>query len=117
MNNKIYRSLDDIQNQANAILNGSPSISDVENFQKYSSELKSYILKNEPSQEVMDRLHNLPNIVSAAQNERKGILSIIIGGPFGFFFQEKRAIEEAKLKIANIKSIYASIDFIMKSKN
>lgn len=73
-------------------------------------------MRNEPSQEVIERLESLPKTLTAAQNERKGILSSIIGGPFGFFFKEKQAIEEAKLKINNIKSIYGSIDFIMKSK-
>ena len=44
MNRNILRQVKDLQYQANKLLNGSPELTDIENFSKYSYEINSYLI-------------------------------------------------------------------------
>lgn len=115
MTSNLFRSLTDIQNQADFILNGDPSIKDIEDFQKYAFELRKYILKHSSSTEVADRLHKLPQVIDSGSASNVGFLGFLMTGPLSFMFKEKEQISAAKVKVAEHRSIFSSIEFIIKS--
>lgn len=112
MNNNLNRSLNDIQMQADHIINSNPSLSQVKSFEHYSNELKKYIIEHAPHPEAIARLEEIPEIIDSSPT--KGCFPLFFFGSFNFYFHEQREIEYAKVKIARIKSIYASIDFILR---
>lgn len=58
----LLRQLKDIQAQAEKVVAGENSDADLENFARYSSELKDYISKNVSSTEIRSYLTDLPEI-------------------------------------------------------
>src|SRR6187551_1408876 len=58
----LLRQLKDIQAQAEKVMGGENSNADLENFARYSSELKNYISKNVSSAEIRSYVNDLPEI-------------------------------------------------------
>ena len=55
----VIRQVKDVQAQANQILNGNKSEEDIEKFSRYSEEMKAFIRKNIPSEEILNYLKDI----------------------------------------------------------
>lgn len=110
----LLRQLKDIQNQADQLLKGKPGIVEVQNFIKYSDELKKY-LENEVDLEEMNYLiKDIPTINIDAMMPKTWIVAFT-PSIFSSFFYERRIVDQALTDIDIAKSKYASIEFIMKN--
>jgi len=108
------RQLKDIQIQAENISKGKPSVSDIENFTKYSDELKAMLSENVDIDFVQNLITEIPSIQRSETHIKKGIFASLFG-VLGFMGQEDRFIQEAKSTIETIRGKYASIEFVVKN--
>lgn len=115
MNANVFRQIKDIQYQADKLFNNTSTTIDIENFAKYSDELKQYLLKNVDEAEILKHIHLIPEIRENAINVKKGIISLIIPTFLMHWYHERSYVEESKNTIHQIKGKYASIEFLLKN--
>ncbi len=114
MHNNLLRQLKDIQYQAEKLQSSNPSIIDIENFKKYSDELKVYLIKNVDLGEMNYLINEIPDI---KLKDKKNELFMLAIAPkvLKTYFREKKQVKQALQKISICKSKYASIEFILKN--
>lgn len=103
----IIRQLDDIANQADYLLNQSePSDEEIEEFSKYSKDLKGFLLKNTTNSHIIERLNEIPDFSYKAN-------SFWFSGRASIFkyFKKVKALDKIRL----IQSLYSSIKFLFKA--
>ena len=115
MNKNILRQVKDIQYQAEKICTSSPSTTDIENFSKYSEEIKSFLLSHIEIPEIKKLVNDIPKIPKNESVGKKGALAFFAVPLLSAWYQEKQFIEAATSKINMCKGKYASIEFILKN--
>jgi len=115
MSINLKRQLKDIQNEADKIIHGKPSLVDVRNFQKYSDEMKKYIRKHSTNTNVLKKLGEIPMVIDLEEEKKEGFFTIIFVYFLGFFlfwFIRNSKINKSKQLVKQAKSVYASIEFL-----
>lgn len=112
MNKNFSRQLKDIQNEADKLIHGKPSLMDIKNFQKYSDEMVNYIRKYTDDPNVLAKVSEIPKIIELKDDSKSSLVTFLISGPWGFLFRETQKINEALSIVNEVKSIYSSISFL-----
>lgn len=115
MKTNILRQVKDIQYQADKILNGKPSITDVKNFGKYSQEIKKSLIETVDIPMVIELINDIPEFDIPDFDVRTGFLALILPKFFGPWYYENSVVEEAKSDVRIALGKYASIEFILKN--
>jgi hypothetical protein len=120
MNPNARRQIKDIQVSAERLINGRPTIDDIEEFDQYNDELKNYLIGTLTEPELVDRAKQIPKILEEANSQVaiRGILSAFIAmfaSGFVTYFQERHRIENSKDAIREASGIYASIEFFTRN--
>lgn len=119
MDSNIRRQLKDIQYRADNLLNGKPTIDDIEEFSQYNEELKEYLLKYLKDEELLSRVYRIPRVLDETPTQKIAsglLLSILMSFTtfLGAYFRERQVIEVALHNIREAKGNYASIEFLSK---
>ena len=120
MDSSTKRQLKDIQYRAENLINGRPSMNDIEEFDQYNEELKSFLLKNLTDKELLDRVTQIPKILDETQtqvatgNILVTVLSTFTSG-IATYFRNRQKIENAMSNIHEAKGKYSSIEFLSKN--
>ena len=107
----LIRQLKDIISQANRILDGNSSSIEIENFAKYSNELKGLISKNISNEEILNLNKEIPHI-NYKRNRIKIWFILIL--PYWLiilyldYYARKKSLDEIKTS----RNKYASIEFL-----
>jgi hypothetical protein len=109
----LLRQLKDIQAQADKILIGENSNEMIEAFAKYSSELKSYILKNVESEEIKSYMTELPEI-AYSRTKIKLWQYLILPNWWITFYKDYQAKNETIEEINSLKGKYATLELLIK---
>jgi hypothetical protein len=110
----LLRQLKDIQAQADKITTGDNSDESIENFARYSTELKEYISKNVQSDEIRMYVVDLPEI----NYSRKDIAwwqYLILPGAWVSFYKEYHLKNKTIDEINHAKSKYATLELLVRS--
>jgi hypothetical protein len=114
------RQIKDIQFRAEHLINGNPTMDDIEEFDQYNEELKRYLIGHLTDADLIDRVRQIPRVLEESQEQvvTRGVLS----GIFAFFttglvsyFQERNRIENSKDAIRDARGAYASIEFFTRN--
>ncbi|MBN8651734.1 MAG: hypothetical protein J0L67_09915 [Cytophagales bacterium] len=120
MNPNTRRQLRDIQVRADRLINGSPTLGDIEEFDQSNEELKQYLLINLKEPELLERVKQIPKILDESDSElvARGFFSAILAmfaSAFVTYFQERQQIENSKNYIREAQSAYATIEFFTRN--
>ena len=120
MNPNARRQIKDIQIRAEHLMNGSPTMDDIEEFDQYNEELKKYLIGNLTDPELVERVRRIPKILeeSGSQVATRGILSALLAFFASWlvaYFQERQRIENSKDSIREARGAYASIEFFTRN--
>lgn len=115
----VSRQIKDIQHWADRIINGRPSLDEIQEFDQYNEELKAYLLENLTEKEIITRVKIIPRAIEgvSVEDTRKTMLFALLG-QFTFltsYIIERRKIDRAKNCIHDIKSQYSSIEFLTRN--
>jgi hypothetical protein len=120
MNPNVRRQLKDIQFQAERLINERPTIEDIEAFDRYNEELKSYLLNNLSDPELLQRVRQIPRVLdeSNSQVASRGIISValtmFVPGLVSYF-QDRQLVENSKDAIREARGAYASLEFFTRN--
>ena len=114
------RQIKDIQVQADRICNSKVSLTEVEQFGKYSREMKSYLVSNIKDEFVMKLVQEIPDLENELEkkNVSSGILDAtlgILGAAVPLFSRESRKVDRAKSIVREIQGKYSSIGFVLQN--
>ena len=114
------RQIRDIQVRAEHLINGNPTINDIEEFDQYNEELKDYLISNLTEPELIDRVMRIPKVLEASDSQvaTRGIISALLAmfaSGFVTYFQERHRIENSKDAIREARGAYASIEFFTRN--
>jgi hypothetical protein len=109
----LLRQLKDIQAQAEKVTTGEDSDTDIENFSRYSSELKEYISKNVSSAEIRSYLNDLPEI-NYTRSDIKLWHYFIFPMALIEFYQEYHERNRVIQEINHAKSKYATLELLVR---
>jgi hypothetical protein len=109
----LLRQLKDIQAQAEKIQSGENSSEALENFGRYSSELKEYISKNIDSPEIKVYLKELPEI-NYARTQIKLWQYIILASWWFSLYKEYHARNKTIEEIGHVKGKYATLELLVR---
>jgi hypothetical protein len=120
MNPNVRRQIKDIQVRAERLMNGSPSIEDIEEFHRYNEELKRYLLDHLEETELRQRAYEIPTILeeSDPQVAARGIVSAILSLSVSWittYFNDRQRVENSKEAIRTARAQYASIEFFIRN--
>lgn len=120
MNPNARRQLKDIQFRAERLINGSPTIEDLEEFDQYNEELKKYLLANLTEPELIERVRQIPKILeeSGSQVATRGIVTAFLtmfASGLITYFQDRQRIESSKNSISEARGAYATIEFFTRN--
>lgn len=115
MSNNVLRQIKDIQFQAEKICSSKPSVEDIENFAKYSMEIKNYLFGNIDIPEILRLVREIPDIEDNSPSLKTGLLFFLIPNFLLAWYYERSYIDEAKSSIKHCQGKYASIEFILKN--
>ena len=109
----LLRQLKDIQAQADGILNGRDSDTEIETFARYAVDLKKYILENDSPFEAKLQLSELPDVDYSRPKIRIWqyvVFPIWWVALYQDYIQKQKALEDIRI----VKGKYASIELIVK---
>jgi hypothetical protein len=114
------RQIRDIQFRAERLINGSPTINDIEEFDQYNEELKKYLISNLTEPELLERVRQIPKVLEASDSQvvTRGFVSALLtmfASAFVAYFQERHRIENSKDAIREAIGAYASIEFFTRN--
>lgn len=69
MNANARRQIKDIQFRAERLINGSPTIDDIEEFDQYNEELKKYLISNLLDTELIERVKQIPRVLDEPDSQ------------------------------------------------
>jgi hypothetical protein len=118
MNPNIRRQIKDIQFRTERLINESPTLEEIEEFDQYNEELKNYLINNLQEPDLLDRVRKIPRILneSKAQVATKGAISAFLAmfaSGLVSYFQERQQVENSKDLIREARGAYASIEFFI----
>ena len=114
------RQIKDIQFRAEHLINGRPTIDDIEEFHQYNEELKKYLLDNLTEPELVERVKQIPQILeeSGSQVVTRGIISAFLAMFASYlitYFQDRQRIENCMESVREARGKYASIEFLTRN--
>ena len=114
------RQIKDVQFRAERLINGSPTINDIEEFDQYNEELKKYLISNLTEPELVERVRQIPKVLEASDSQvaTRGVVSALLtmfASAFVTYFQERHRIENSKDAITEARGAYASIEFFTRN--
>jgi len=120
MNPNARRQIKDIQHSAERLINGSPSMEDIKQFDQYNEELKTYLIDHLPEPELIERVRQIPRILEESDRQlaSRGVIAAFIGmfAPgLAAYFQDRQRIEDAKDGIREARGVYATIEFFTRN--
>ena len=115
----IVRQIKDIQVQADRLIKNNADVTEIEDFAKYSQELKTFLIQNIKDDFILNYLHDIPVLDLDEQSEitESFLYSLLhfFGGALGIYSSELKKKANALDKIRDIKSKYASVEFMLKN--
>ena len=120
MNRQVLRQIQDIQVQADRIINDRPGLENIYEFGNYSKQIKEYLVAHVKDSMILDYVRQIPDLEERMDEPRvsTGILSVIlfiIAGWFLWYFRERRRVELGQDIVRDIRGKYASIEFLLKN--
>ncbi|SKC42679.1 hypothetical protein [Ohtaekwangia koreensis] len=120
MNANARRQIKDIQFRAEHLINGSPTMDDIEEFDQYNEELKKYLISNLLDSGLIERVKQIPRVLEESDNQvvTRGILSAffaMFASGLVTYFQERHRIENSKDSIREARGAYATIEFFIRN--
>jgi len=120
MNPNARRQIKDIQFRAERLINGSPSMEEIEEFDQYNEELKRYLISHLREPELVERVKQIPKVLEEADSQvaTRGLLSAVFAmfaSGLVSYFQERHRIENSKDAIREARGAYASIEFFTRN--
>ena len=120
MNPNARRQIKDIQFRAEHLINGSPTISDIEEFDQYNEELKKYLIDNLKDPELIERVRQIPKVLEETDGQlaTRGILTAffaMFASGLVVYFQERQKIANSKDTLRDIRGAYASLEFFARN--
>jgi hypothetical protein len=109
----VIRQVKDVQAQADQIIKGNKSDEAFENFSKYAEEMKAFIRKNIPSDEILEYLKSIPTV--NYQRSRISIWQYFIFPSWWIslykdYNQKNKVIEE----VQEVQHKYANLELLLK---
>ena len=115
------RQIQDIQVQAERLISNKANLDQIAEFSKYSDEIKFYLMENIDDEEILSYVRDIPTfeieeseLEKTAEGIFAGILSIASYGLAGYF-RNQRARDKALDVVRDIRSKYASIEFMCRN--
>lgn len=108
----------DIQVQADRLIKGKADLSEIEDFAKYSYELKTYLYENIQDDLILKYVREIPTLTLDDEINDAGFIDNLLyffGGLFGGYSLEQKKQAEALDIIRDIKGKYASAEFMLKN--
>jgi hypothetical protein len=120
MNPNARRQIKDIQFRAERLINGSPTMEEIEEFDQYNEELKKYLLSNLKEFELIERVKQIPKVLEESDSQvvTRGLLAAffaMFASGLVTYFQERHRIENSKDSIREARGAYASIEFFTRN--
>jgi hypothetical protein len=120
MNPNARRQIRDIQVRAERLIDGTPTMDDIEEFDQYNEELRKYLLNNMTDPELLERVRQIPKILeeSNSQLATRGILATfftMFAPGVVSYFQDRQRIENTKESIREARGAYATVEFLSKN--
>lgn len=115
----ILRQITDIQVQADRLIKSQANLTEIEDFAKYSYELKNFLIKNVQDDFIMKYVNDIPTLDLDEKSEVElgfmyGVL-YFFGGILGVYSIEQKKKARALDTIRDIKGKYASAEFMLKN--
>ena len=107
-----HRQFYDIQSLAERIQKNRHEVGDLENFAKYSRDLKKYLLKNTENEMIHKRLEELP--VIGYGEFQPSLLQHLRLNAISQMWSKRNKRKEILEKVCEIAATYSSIHFLMK---
>jgi hypothetical protein len=114
----VLRQIVDIQVQADRLIKGKADLSEIEDFAKYSYELKTYLYENIQDDLILKYVREIPTLTLDDEINDAGFIDNLLyffGGLFGGYSLEQKKQAEALDIIRDIKGKYASAEFMLKN--
>jgi hypothetical protein len=115
------RQIQDIQVQAERLISNKADLDQIAEFSKYSDEIKFYLMENIDDEEILSYVRDIPTfeieeseLKKTAEGIFAGILSFASYGLAGYF-RNQRARDKALEVVRDIRSKYASIEFMCRN--
>lgn len=108
----LFRQLKDVQVQADRVLNGEHSAENIEQFARYSQELKKYALDKFRGTPAEEKLHELPEIHFLRNKITIG--HVVLFSWMALLARERRARNESLHEIREARNKYASLEFVIR---
>jgi hypothetical protein len=120
----VFRQIRDIQNQADKLIQETPSLEDLESFSQYNEEMKLYLINHVDQPEIIQHVQSIPNVFEV-EDDVKGLpeflmilLAIITIGISHLYIRhlaEARRINLIQDQIHVVKGKYATLEFLLKA--
>lgn len=111
----LQRQLVDIQHQAEKLYRGSPSVTDIDNFARYSQEIKQYLLANISMLEARQLVSEIPDIEEFSIRANDGLLFFLIPGALWTWYKEREYIDHAKQVAQIAAGKFSSVEFLVRN--
>ncbi len=108
-----HRQFNDIQSLAERIQKNQHVEGDLENFSRFSIDLKKYLRKNCKDKMVLDRLKQIPDI--AYQEFQPSLFQYLRLNGLSQMWQQRGKRKEILDKVCETASIYSSIHFLLQA--
>ncbi len=120
MNPNARRQIKDVQFRAERLINGNPTIEEIEEFDQYNEELKRYLISNLRESELVERVKQIPKVQEESDSHvaTRGLLSVffaMFASGLVTYFQERHRVENSKDSIREARGAYASIEFFTRN--
>lgn len=118
MKNNILRQITDLQVQADRLINEKTNLEEIEQFSKYSREIKTFLLQAVNDDFVKKYVLEIPDLdlnSTKVSSNAKSIVAIRLGGIGGSYYREKQKVDEALDTVTDIRNKYASAEFMLKN--
>jgi hypothetical protein len=95
-------------------------LDEIEQFSKFHSELKSFLVSTISEEYILKHIHSIPDFdLDALENSNAEIFYASILGSFlgliGILNKDRKKINAAKEIIRDVKGKYASLEFLLKN--
>lgn len=115
----VLRQIKDIQQQADRLIKRKANLNEIQDFSKYSSELKNFLVNNIKDEFILNYVSEIPVLDLNDENENiSGLLTVILyyfGGWLGIYGREEIKKDKALKTIKRIRDKYASAEFMLKN--
>jgi flagellar biosynthesis protein FliP len=114
----VSRQLRDIQVQAEKILKEDSSLDEIDAFGSYTRELKQFILRNFPSEEIIKTTNEIPEELYSVKTRDvalTGLAAFLVPTFILSSLSELRLKKESRENINLIRSKFGTVEFLIKA--